>query len=163
MPRRRCMPRQQMPPRAATRRHAAITYIGRRRRSNLSYLLPAPRLWLQLQAGYRLMRATPGLSTYMCGGLCVWLTTRVLITHGLASSAWGFFAVGTLRLLGLCAVVALYFRRTGQLAEARATLARLLTAVQRPARQKPRRAHQQWLRVVGWVLGTERGDADKHD
>jgi len=79
----------------------------------------------QVRAGLRLARTTPGLSVYLGGGLAVWLLCRALVGHGLATSWLGSLAVGLLRLAGVSAVAALYFRRTGQLAAAGEDLRRL--------------------------------------
>ena len=79
----------------------------------------------QVRAGLRLARTTPGLSVYLGGGLAVWLIGRALVGHGLARSPLGSLAVGLLRLAGVAAVAALYFRRTGQLAAAGEDLRRL--------------------------------------
>jgi hypothetical protein len=71
------------------------------------------------------VRATPGLSIYLAGGLLVWLLGRTLAAQGFAATWWGALAADVVRLLGIALVVLLYFRRTGQLAEIRAGIARL--------------------------------------
>jgi hypothetical protein len=82
-------------------------------------------LGTQLHTGYRLVRATPGLSIYLAGGLLVWLLGRTLAAQGFAANWWGALAADVVRLLGIALVVLLYFRRTGQLGEIRAGIARL--------------------------------------
>src|SRR4051794_5077630 len=88
----------------------------------------------QVRLGIRLARSTPGLSVYLSGGLAVWLLTRAMVGHGLASSQGGALTVGALRLLGLALVTVLYFRRGGQLAQALDNLhgLRLLLAKRQP-------------------------------
>jgi hypothetical protein len=107
-----------------------------------------------MRVARRLLRATPGLSVYLGGGLAVWLLGRVLVGHGLAATPLGAFAMGALRLLGLALVAVLYFRRTGQLTQAWNDLQALrrMLAERQPWRDEPAR-HRRWLsRLLRWSL-----------
>ena len=108
----------------------------------------------QVGAGLRLVRSTPGLSLYLGGGLAVWLLCRALIGHGLATSWLGSMTVGALRLVGVTAVAALYFRRTGQLAMAREDLRRLRRVLAERGTQQEDAppARRQLIRLLGWSL-----------
>jgi membrane protein implicated in regulation of membrane protease activity len=107
-----------------------------------------------MKAGLRLARSTPGLSLYLGGGLVVWLLTRAMVGHGLASAPLGALAVGLVRLLGLALVAILYFRRTGHLAQARVDLRRLrcLLAERKPWLEEPSRHRRGLFRLLGWSL-----------
>src|SRR5579872_857961 len=72
-----------------------------RRQSRLGRLFPSSGLRTQVRVGLRLARSTPGLSMYLGGGLAVWLLTRAMEGHGLATSSLGALGVGIARLLGL--------------------------------------------------------------
>jgi hypothetical protein len=138
----------------ATRRPATPPRRGRGARSRLGRLFPASGLRVQVRAGLRLARATPGLRVYLGGGLAVWLLTRALVGHGLAASPPGALAVGAVRLLGLGLVAALCLRRGGHLPQARADLRRLraLLAERRPWRDDPSPSRRRLLRLLGWSL-----------
>jgi hypothetical protein len=106
-----------------------------------------------VRLGIRLARSTPGLSVYLSGGLAVWLLTRAMVGHGLARSQDGALTVGALRLLGLALVTALYFRRSGRLAQAGLDLrgVRLLLAERKPWQEEsslPRRRLLLLLRLA---------------
>ena len=111
-----------------------------------------------MKAGLRLARSTPGLSLYLGGGLAVWLLTRAMVGHGLASSPLGALGVGMVRLMGLALVAALYFRRTGHLAQAQADLRRLrcLLAERKPWQEEPSRHCRRLYRLLGWSLRVRR-------
>ena len=81
----------------------------------------------KLRALYRLIKGTPGLTTYLVGGVFVWAITRGLETVTALHHALGALLIEMFRLAGLFLVGVLFFRRTGQLAAARADLARLRT------------------------------------
>jgi len=139
----------------------AVPDRTRRRRSRkgrtqgrLSGLFLPPGLRAQVRAGFHLARSTPGLSVYLLGGLGIWLGWRVLTAHEVGGGFWGALLAGILRLLALSAVVAVYFRRTGQLAEARVHLRRLRAALAlRPTgRETHSRPHRRMFRLLGWVL-----------
>ena len=140
------------------RRHRSRKGRGQRRRSGL--LLP-PGLSAQIRAGFRLARMTPGLSVYLLGGLGIWIGWRVLASHEIGGGFWGALLAATLRLLALSVVVAAYFRRTGQLAEARANI-RLLREVlttRQSWRSGDARLHQWLFRLLGWALRVPIGSA----
>ena len=116
--------------------------------------MSASGLRAQMRIGVRLVRTTPGLPMYLGGGLAVWLVGRALIGHGLASSSFGALAVGLVRLVGCVVVVALYFRRTGYLTQARVDLQRLrlMLAERKPWEEEPV-AFRRWLfRLLRWSL-----------
>ena len=144
-------------PTRATRRHSRT---GRTRGRRSGLLLP-PGLRAQVRAGFRLARATPGLSVYLLGGLGIWIGWRVLASHEIGGGFWGALLAATLRLLALSVVVAAYFRRTGQLAEARANI-RLLREVlttRQSWRSGDARLHQWLFRLLGWALRVPIGSA----
>jgi hypothetical protein len=91
---------------------------------------------------------------YLGGGPAVWLLSRVLVGHGLADAPLGALAVGIVRLLGMALVAALYFRRSGHLAQARADLRRLrlLLAERKPQQEEPSRGRRRLFRLLGWSL-----------
>jgi hypothetical protein len=111
-------------------------------------------LHAQVRTGIRLARTTPGLSLYLGGGLAVWLVCRALVGHGLAGSPLGALAVGVLRILGMALVVTLYFRRTGQLAQAGLDLHRLrhLLAERKPWLEAPTPVRRRLVRLLCWAL-----------
>jgi hypothetical protein len=104
--------------------------------------------------GVRLVRATPGLPVYLGGGVVVWLVCRSLASHGLADSLLGALVLAMVRLLGLALVVILYFRRTGQLAQARVDLQRLrhLLADRKPWLEAPTPSRRRLFRLLRWAL-----------
>jgi hypothetical protein len=74
--------------------------------------------------------------------------------HGLASSPLGALGVGIVRLQGLALVAALYFRRSGHLAQARTDLRqlRLLLAERKPWQEEPPQRRRRLFRLLGWSL-----------
>jgi hypothetical protein len=130
----------------------------RGRQGRLGCLFPASGLRAQVRAGIRLARSTPGLSVYLGGGLAVWLLSHALVGHGLAASPLGAMAVEAVRLLGLALVAALYFRRSGHLAQGRADLRRLrrLLAERTPWQEEPSPSRRQLFRLLRWSLRVHR-------
>ncbi|MGH2409984.1 MAG: hypothetical protein ACRDGS_06380 [Chloroflexota bacterium] len=114
-----------------------------------------------MRAGSRLARTTPGLSVSLLGGLGIWIGWRVLAAHEVGGGVWGAMLAGMLRLVALAAVVTVYFRRTGQLAEARVNLRRLRAALatRLPEREHRSRMHRRVFRLLGWALGVPVGGA----
>jgi hypothetical protein len=108
----------------------------------------------QVRAARRLLGAAPGLRVYLGGGLALWLLGRTLVGYGPAAPLAGA-AAGALRLVGLVLAAWLYFRRTGQLAAARADLRalRALLAERRPWREERSPARRLLLRLLGLALG----------
>jgi len=165
------MPRRPHQQRATTRQQrSATTRSGRverksvaphatrrtrkpNRHHRLARLFPAAGLRAQVRAGIALARATPGLSVYLGGGVAIWLLSRALVGHGLASSPLGALAVGSLHLLSLAVVAVLYFRRCGHLRQAKVDLIQLshLLAERRHC-QAEAASGRHLIRLLRWSL-----------
>ena len=108
----------------------------------------------RLRTGVHLLRASPGLSLYLGGGLAVWLGSRTLAGQGLTHSAVGAVLGDAARWLALIVVVTAYLGRAGHLAVVRAGLAQAcLVLASQPLLPAPASRRQQLqMHLARWVL-----------